>query len=185
MNRRQFLLAGGGAIGTLAGGTAVGKATRADIVATDEMSRATGEPVALSRTVTDESVTYLDATDEVSDRGHTDPFDRWARRECAELAADTVLDVVQDRLEKPIEGVGSGLRALLFGFVVTVDHTVTRNSDGEVVGEPNVRLDRLTAVAPRSMTVTVTLDGRSFTRVLPVGVGHVEVSSLESDGVEG
>lgn len=178
MNRRQLLLAGGGAVGALAAGTAVGAATRVDIVATDEMDRATGEPATLRRTVDGDSVEYLDGTDEVRENGETTPFERWARRECAEVAADSVVGIVQQRLDEPVEGVGSGLRALLFGFVVTVDHTVTRNREGEVVSEPNVPLDRLTAVAPRSVRVTISLDGHAFTRRLPVGVGHVEVSYL-------
>lgn len=178
MNRRQFLLAGGGVAGALAGGTAVGAATRADIVLTDEVARAEGAPATRRRTVSGDSVEYLEGTDEVRADGTTTPFERWARRECAEVAADSVVGIVQERLDEPVEGVGSGLRALVFGFVVTVDHTVTRNRDGEVVSEPNVALDRLTAVAPRSITVTVVLDGHEFTRRLPVGVGHVEVSYL-------
>ncbi|WP_152421683.1 hypothetical protein [Halogeometricum pallidum] len=178
MNRRNFLIAGGGTVVALAGGTAVAGATRADILADTELTRGKGEAVKIEKTITPESVEYLESTNEVRENGHTQPFNNWARRECAEIGAGEVVPVVDDRLETAVEGVGSGVRYLIFGPVITVDHTVTRDRDGSIVSEPNVTLEQLISVAPRTMTVTVTLDGHTFTKEFPVGVGHSEVSYL-------
>lgn len=177
MNRRRVLVAGGGTAAALAGGTAVASATRADLLASSELTRGKGEPMARERTITREAVAYLESTDAVEENGDTQPFERWARRECVEIGAGAVVSVVDGRLDEPVDGVGSGVRYLLFGPVITVDHTVTRDRDGGVVTEPDVTLDRLIAAAPRTMTVTVVLDGRAFTAETPVGVGHVEVST--------
>lgn len=177
MNRRKYLVAAGGALVAVTGGTAVANATRADILADSELTRGKGDAETTARTVTRESVEYLESTNEVDERGHTEPFEGWARRECAAIGANEVVPVVEDRLDESVEGVGSGVRHLLFGPVVTLDHTVTRDRDGSIASEPNVQLDRLISVAPRTMTVTVTLDGRGYTTEVPVGVGHAEVSA--------
>lgn len=171
MNRRKVLVAAGGAIGTVAGGTAVANAARADILADGELTRGGGEPAAREKTIDRDSVEYVDATNVVRENGHARPFDRWARRECEEIGAGTVVSVVEERLDTTVEGVGSGVRFLLFGPVVTVDHTVTRDRDGSIVSEPNVQFERLLSVAPRTLTVTVILEGQRFTKEMPVGVG--------------
>lgn len=176
MNRRKLLVSGTGALVAVAGGTAVANATRADISADGELTRGAGDAVAIAETVTRDSVEYLESSNDVVENGHTAPFEEWARRECEEIAADEVVPVVDDRIEASVEGVGSGVRYLLFGPVITVDHTVTRDRDGSVASEPNVPFERLISVAPRTVTVTVTLDGRGFTTAVPVGVGHAEVS---------
>lgn len=159
-----------------AGGTAAANATRADILADSELTRGEGEAATRERTIRGDSVEYVASTNEVRENDRPEPFERWARREGTEIGADTVLSIVENRLEKSVEGVGSGVRYLLFGPVVTVDHTVTRERDGATVSEPNVRLERLVSVAPRTMTVTVSLEEREFTTEIPVGVGHSVVS---------
>jgi len=176
MNRREYLLTAGGALTAIAGGTAAANATRADILADSELTRGKGDTVAKTTTVTRDSVNYLDSTGEVSDRGHVEPFDQWARRECVEFGASAVVGVIQSRLRRSIDGVGSGVRALLFGSVISVDHTVTRGRDGDVVNEPNVTLKQLISMAPRRMSITVSLEGQTYTTDVPVGVGHTEVS---------
>lgn len=176
MNRRQFLIASGGTAVALAGGTAVATATRADILADNELTRGEGEAEAIERTITSNAVEYLESTNEVSENSHTEPFNEWARRESLKIGASAVVAVVENRVEKSVEGVGSGVRYLMFGPVITVDHTVTRDRDGSVVSKPNVTLDQLIAAAPRAMTVTITLEGQRFTNEMPVGVGHVEIS---------
>lgn len=176
MNRRKALASAGGTLLAVVGGTAVADATRADVLADSELTRGKGDVVAIERTVTRDSVAYLESTDDVEEDGHTVPFETWARGECREVGAAEVLAVVERRLGKSVEGVGSGVRYLLFGPVVTVDHTVTRDREGSVESEPNVPLDRLIAVAPRTVTVTVALEGRRYTAGTPVGVGHAEVS---------
>lgn len=176
VNRRTLLAAGAGGLAAVAGGAALADATRADVAADRQLTRGEGDRAALERTVARESVEYLEATDEVEADGRTVPFEEWARREAAEVGADAVVGVVEDRLDRSLRGVGSGVRYLLFGPVVTLDHTVTRNREGEVVNEPDVPLETLVAVAPRRLAVTVVLEGRSSTARFPVGVGHVEVS---------
>jgi len=177
MNRREYLAVAGGSLVAVGGGAGLARATRADIAASGELNRGSGAPVTREQTITRESVEYLPETNEVRERGSTQAFDDWARRECAAIGAREVLAVVQNRFDTAVEGVGSGVRHLLFGPAVTVDHTVTRDRDGEVTSEPNVTLDALTAAAPRTMTITVILDGQRYTRELPVGVGHTEVSA--------
>ena len=176
MDRRRFLIAGGGTVVAVAGGTAVANATRADLFADSELTRGKGEAVAIEKTITRDSVEYLESTKAVRESGHTQPFKKWARSEARETGATEVLPVVDNRLDKAVEGVGSGVRYLLFGPVITVDHTVTRDRDGSIVSEPNVPLEQLISVAPRALTVTVTLDGHAFTKEFTVGVGHSEVS---------
>jgi len=180
--RRKYLVSAGGALVTLTGGTAVVRETRADILADGELTRGRGEPAKVERAIVRDSVEYLEPTDEVRENGHTDPFGEWARRECGEVGAEAVVSVVERRIDGPVEGVGSGVQYLLFGPVVTVDHTVTQERDGSVASEPNIPLDRLVSVAPPTMTVTVALDGREYTAELPVGVGHAEVSPDRSRG---
>jgi hypothetical protein len=182
VNRRRYLLAAGGTLATLGGGAAVADATRADLTVDRELSRGQGPPATVERTVGRDGVEYVASSDTVRVDGRSEPFERWARRKCEGIGAHTVVAIVDDRLDANLEGVGSGVRSLLFGPVVTVDHTVTRNRDGEVVSEPNVPVDRVRVVAPRTLSVTVTLEGRRLTRRLPVGVGHGEVQYLDGDG---
>lgn len=181
MNRRRYLVSAGGAIVAVTGGTAIANETRADVYADSELTRGTGEAVAIERRITRDSVEYLAGTDAVEENGHTAPFDEWARSECVEVGANAVVTVVEDRFDTSVDGVGSGVRYLLFGPVVTADHTVTRDRDGSVVSEPNVSLDQLISVAPRTMTVTVDLESRGYTTDVPVGVGHAEME-VDSDG---
>ncbi len=177
MNRRQVLLAGGGAILTAIGGTAAASETRADLLATSELTRGKGETLTIEKSITRESVKYLESTNQVSENGHTEPFTKWARRESATIGAREILSVIETRLDTPVEGVGSGVRYLVFGPVVTVDHTITRDNDGSIVSEPTVTLDQLISVSPNTLTVTVTLNGHALTRDFPVGVGQSEMSA--------
>lgn len=173
MNRRKFLLASGGIISV--GGTAVASATRTDILADEELTRGKGKAVALENTNTLDSVTYLESTNEVRKNGNTLPFNKWARWECADIGASEVVFIVDNRLEPTVEGVGSGVASQIFGPVITADHTVTRDSDGTIVSEPNVTLDELISVAPRTVTVTVNLEGRGYATDIPVGVGQMRL----------
>jgi hypothetical protein len=176
MNRRTLLITGGGTVAAFAGGTAVASTTRADILANSELTRGRGETVTREKTITRESVEYQESTNQVRENGHTEPFDEWARRESAAIGASEIVSVVENRLNTSVEGVGSGVRYLIFGPVIAVDHTVTRARDGSTVSEPNVTLEQLLSVAPGTITVTVTLDGHAFTKKFPVGGGHSEVS---------
>jgi hypothetical protein len=180
VNRREFLVSTAGVCGVAAGGTLLAESTRADVLASDELTRGNGDPASITETVTGDDVEYLPSTNEVRAGDGTTPFDTWARLECHDAAGSEILEIVDDRSEKSVEGVGSGIRHLAFGLVVTVDHAVTRDRDGDVTSRPNVALDRLIAVAPRTLTVTVELDGQTDRRTFPVGVGHVEYQKHDS-----
>lgn len=174
MDRRQLLAVAGGGIAALAGGTAVADATRADLLVDSELTRAEGDPTTVSRTVTSEAVEFRgDGT--VVENGTTWPRERWERSRCAEAGARAAVETADERIETPVEGVGSGVRSLAFGPVLTVDHTVVRDRDGAVESEPNVSVDRLVAAAPRTVTVSLAVADRTVTRLFPVGVGYGEV----------
>ncbi|MFC6862511.1 hypothetical protein ACFQGE_03425 [Halomicroarcula sp. GCM10025817] len=176
MNRRRYLSALGGGLAALVGAVALGDATRADVAAERGLHRPSGAPVS-TRTVRDD-VTYLPERDAVRDGDGTRPFAAWLRRTAFEHAAETVVPVVEDRLGESDAGLGRGIRSLLFGSIVTVDYGVTRNRDGDVVAEPSVPLERVLSVAPRSVDVTVELDGRTARRGAPVGVEVTETQYL-------
>lgn len=178
MDRRRFLASLGGSLAAIAGGTATASGTKADIAADGRLHRPDGEPAATTETVTDGSVDYLSESDCVRDEHGTEPFDQWAKQTAIEHAAETVLSVVDDRLDEDDPGLGRGIRSLLFGLVVTVDHTVTRDRDGDVVHEPNVSMEQVLSVAPPTIRATVELDGRSLERAVPVAVGHSEAQYL-------
>lgn len=169
MRRRKLLAGLGAGVAALGGGVTVADATRADIAAEGALQRPDGPPVTTTKTVGEDAIPRPDA----------EPFERWARWTAYEHAAETVLSVVDDRLDEPVSGLGRGVRSLVFGLVVTVDHGVTRNRDGEVVSEPSVTLDQVVSVAPRTMTVTVETDERSATREVPVAVSESDTVYLD------
>ncbi|MFC7021404.1 MULTISPECIES: hypothetical protein [Haloarcula] len=176
MNRRRYLSGVGAALAALLGVAAVGDATRADVAAERGLHRPRGAPVS-TRAVRDDA-TFLTERDGVRDGDGTHPFAAWLRRTAFEHATETVVPVVEDRLGESDTGLGRGIRSLVFGSVVTVDYGVTRDRDGTVVAEPSVPLDRVLSVAPRTVTVTVELDGRTARREVPVGVEETEAQYL-------
>ncbi|GGN86452.1 hypothetical protein [Haloarcula pellucida] len=179
MNRRRYLAGIGGGLAALVGATAVADATRADIAADGALHRPSGAPVETTKTVDADAVTYLPDRDAVREDGGTEPFGEWVRWTAFEHAAERVVPTVEDRLDEPDAGLGRGIRSLVFGLVVTVDYGTTRNRDGEVVSEPTVPLDRVLSVAPRTVTVTVELDGRSAVRGVPVAVEETATQYLD------
>lgn len=191
MNRRTYLAGVGAGVASLTGGFAAAEATRADIAAEPSLIRGDGDPVATRETVERDSAEYLEATDEVRYaaryRGdepaayETEPFERWAKRACASAGSRAVLSVIDDRFEKPITGLGKGVRGLLLGPAITVDHVVVRDEDGTVVNEPSVGLDELVAATPRAVDVTVTFEGREYAWAVPVAVEQVERQALRGE----
>lgn len=177
MNRRRYLAAVGGGLATLVGATAVADATRADIAADGDLHRPDGAPAATTESV-DEGVRYLPDRGVVRDERGTEPFGEWVRRTTFEHAAETVVPVVEDRLGEADAGLGRGIRSLVFGLLVTVDYSVTRNREGAVVSEPSVSFDRVLSVAPRRVTVTVEVDGRTEVREVPVAVAETAARYL-------
>lgn len=199
MNRRAYLAGIGAGVASLAGGLAVAEATRADVMAEPSLIRGEGDPVSASETVERDYVEYVEATDEVRyvtvERGddsetvvhdgeaasETEPFERWANRACASVGSRAVLPAVDRRFEQPVAGLGKGVRGLVFGLMITVDHVVVRDEDGSVVNEPNVGLDELVAATPRAVNATITFEGREHTRAVSVAVEHAETRSLPGE----
>lgn len=151
------------------------KTTRADVTADPSLFRGEGNPVTTRQTIDRDSIEYLEETNEVRYGDTTESFKRWARRECTAVGSAAVLPAIDSRFEKPIEGVGKGVRDLLFGLVITVDYTIVRDRDRSVTSEPNVGFKELVAVTPRTVTATVVLEGRDYTRVVPVIVQQSEL----------
>lgn len=175
MDRRKFLVSAGAGGLAVAGGATLASVTRADIPF-DGLTRGRGSPATIRRTITNDDVTYHEVTNEVSTSGSRLPFDVWASRECNKIGARNVVQILEDRLDRELKGVGSGVRHLIFGPVITVDHNVTLDQNN-VVNEPNVSLDRLISVTPRTITTTIHLAGTAYSNTTPVGVGHHEVSA--------
>jgi hypothetical protein len=147
--------------------------------------RAEGEPISADRAITDEpgytdDIEYFPANGTVRyvayrpvrgpESFETWTFAQWGRLEAATVAAERAREVTQRRL-----GV-SGLR----GGITTApdaDETATvaivsveelRNRQGTVVETPAASLSALVEVAPRSVAVTLSLDGDPFSREVPV-----------------
>ena len=105
-------------------------------------------------------------------------FEEWDKIECAEIGIERVRGVTADRLGTDEFGSSIGQPP---GFssadasVIWVEMT-TQTEDGETVSTSTVPLARLADVAPRSVDVTVSLEGDTFSRIVPVFAEHVAIS---------
>lgn len=178
MKRRGLLSVMGGGLAFLAGGTIAARAARADIAADSALFRGKGAPISTKETITQDSIEYVDGTNKVRYAGTTEPFQRWARRRCASVGSTAALPAIDERLEKPTEGIGKGVRGLFFGLVISVHHTIWRNPDESVRSRPIVPFDELVEVAPRDVNTTVVLEGHEYSRNVPVMVERVEYVPL-------
>lgn len=174
MNRRQYLISAGGVLGAIGGGLVVGKVTRADVFLDSDLTWGEGDAATIEKSITRESVEYLQSSDRVRENSYTQPFPEWATSECAEIGAKEVPSIVDSRIDKEVEGIGSGVKLPIFGPLITADHTISHNREGEVISEPNITLERLISVAPRTITVTLSLKSEEHTKTVPVGVGRVK-----------
>jgi hypothetical protein len=165
--------------------------------ATPEPTTGEGRPVTVERTVTDDGLTYLNETDEVryvAAYRHTNrdevengseperepvyetvPFERWARTECASVAAAAVGETLEERLGQSLDAVSTGISSGDEGPVVTVAHTVTRDREGDVESRPSVAFDRLVSVTPASADATIVFEGHRHSETIPVRVRHVAI----------
>lgn len=174
MKRRSLFAAVGGGLAFLTGGTIAARAARADITADPALFRGKGAPISTKETITRDSIEYVDGTNKVRWAGTTEPFQRWARRECASVGSMAVLPAIDERLEKPVKGIGKGVRGLFFGLVISVHHTIWRNPDGSVESRPIMPFDELVAMTPRVVNATVVLEGHEYSRNVPVMVTRAE-----------
>jgi hypothetical protein len=98
-------------------------------------------------------------------------FAEWGRIESASVGGERVRAVTADRLG--VEGVGSGVStppagADTEGPVVTVVLSTSLDRDGEVLRWPVATFPELVATAPRSVDVTLTIEGDTYSRTVPV-----------------
>ena len=105
-------------------------------------------------------------------------FEEWGKIECSEVGVERVRNVTADRLGTDEFGSSIGQPPGFFSAdasVIWVEVT-TQTEDGETVSTPTVPLARLADVAPRSVDVTVSLEGDTFSRTIPVFAEHVAIS---------
>lgn len=145
--------------------------------------RAEGAPVAVERAIADEAIEYRPVSDTVrwsksTDRTGpfvTEPFEKWAGRRAASVGSEVVIPTIRDRVGKEITGIGTGVAGELIGTVIAVRVGTTFDVEGNVISKPNVSTETLVEVTPRTIRSTITLEGRKFTRPVPVFVEEAAV----------
>lgn len=145
--------------------------------------RAAGDPTSIEQTITDDAVAYHDSTDTVEwPRGAgtttSEPFEYWAHRKTAVVGSDVVLETIQDRIGTELSGVGKGASGELVGMVISVMIGTHYARDGSVISEPAISKSELIDVAPRTVRVTISLDGREYSRAVPVFVEEADTYNL-------
>lgn len=154
--------------------------------------RGEGEPVAIERAITEDSVEFEPSTDTVryptlmgSDGPvayETESFESWADRKCAIIGSETVLPTIQERFDKEVQGIGKGVGQAdtsgNLGTVITVWATTHRNQNGEITSEPNFSFQALVERTPRSVHATITLEDLEHSRSVPVLVEEQELHDL-------
>lgn len=142
--------------------------------------RATGDPVSVERTITNESTEYRAASDTVRYPKYkdgetpveygTEPFERWARRKCASVGSEVLLPTIQDRFDEEVNGVGKGVSHEATGLVIKAFISEPDDRDGNDASGPTVAKTELRETAPRTIRTTVRLEDRALTRPVPVYV---------------
>lgn len=155
--------------------------------------RCEGEPVTAERTVTDEpgyvdDVRYFPGNETlrvVIGRSDDEPvsfstwsFEKWATFECSEAGLGRARAVTADRLgtNEFGSGIGRPPRSAATSSEVVWLEVSTHVQDDDVVRTPAVSLARLVQTAPRSVEATVSLEGDTFSRTVPVFGRHVQTS---------
>lgn len=103
-------------------------------------------------------------------------FEEWARIETAELGATQARTVTAQRLD--IEEVRSGVSSPpeddgTESPVITLQISKELSRDGEVVRWPVTTFPNLKQVAPHSVDVTLSIEGDTYSRMIPVYVEYV------------
>ena len=144
-----------------------------------------GAPVSTEQTITDEGIEYRPSSDTVkwvklrSEEGpvayETEPFEKWADRRCAAVGSDIVLPTIQTRVDKELQGVGKGASGEIIGLVITVHIGSAYDRDGNVLSEPNISVETLLDVTPRTVQTTIKLKEREHFRSVPVFVEESDI----------
>jgi hypothetical protein len=150
-----------------------------------EATRPNGAPVSTDRTITDEpgynqdeleyfpenqTVRYISLRSGGRPAGYdTWTFNEWGRIESAEIGARRASEVTASRLG--VEGLGGGMSSPpdeSEGLVIIVRIKKVLDRDGKVVSWPVATFPDLLEAAPRSVDVTLTIEGDTYTRTVPV-----------------
>jgi len=162
-------------------------ATRTRVGPTEQPVRCRGDPVSAERTVVDEpgyedDMRYFssNSTVRIVATRNADgpvsyesvPFAEWADWESGEAATERVRAVTADRLDTDEfgSGYGDGPASAETDQVVWVSVSTRDTDDGTVT--PTVSLPALADAAPRSVEVTVSLEGDERSKTLPVYARH-------------
>lgn len=153
--------------------------------------RCRGEPISAERTVTDEpgyeddmkyfpsneTIRYVAMMNSDGPAGYeTISFEEWGSIECTEAGLEKVREVMADRLDSDEFGSAMGTPPGFFSsdeLVITLE-IATRVKDEETV-TPALSLSKLADVAPKSVDATVSLDGKEYSRTVPVFAEHIKV----------
>lgn len=154
-------------------------------------TRPNGEPIITEQTITDEpgyeddieyfpgnqTVRYVKLVSGGEPAAYdTWSFEEWGSIESAEVGAKRAETVTADRLG--VEGVGSAISrppkdAETDELVIMLEVTKTVNNDDEVVNWPVATFPAIKKAAPRSVDVTLTLEGDTVSRTVPVYVRYM------------
>lgn len=202
MNRRRFLGWTGGLGISLAGCLGYSAPRSKTLTVTRQAPyagpvRCRGDPVAVVQTYMDQpgyeddreyfpenkTLRYVAATSGGEPAlFNTQSFEEWGSIECASVGAKRVRNATASRLgtDDFSAGVGHpGGREPSSSTEVAIVLTVTtRNNVGESVRTPPVPLARLADVAPRTANSTVSIEGDTFSRAVPVFASHTESSEV-------
>lgn len=143
--------------------------------------RGEGEPITARETLALAESEYLEETNEVrhavarNEEGPvewaTEPFSRYARRECAKVGSEAVRSAIEDRLGSEVEHVAAGARFDTGGDadvdaeddadvdaeldVLVIYRVWVDDWDGGVTSAPTVDFDELVAVTPSTAKAAV------------------------------
>ena len=148
--------------------------------------RGKAEPVSAERSVTDKhgytdgieyfpsnSTVRYELTTGIPKYYDTMSFERWGELETASAAADRAKASAVGHLGVTEDAVSAWTgsrpdRAPTDLSVTGLQVATVENSDGEVIDTPPVTLPELVEVTPRAVDATVSLDGDSYSRTVPV-----------------
>ena len=110
-------------------------------------------------------------------------FEEWATIEAAEVAKPRAVAVTAERLGTDEFGssIGRPPESADTDDIVVWLYLSTQVEDGEVVSTPSMDLRELVEEAPRSVDATVSLEGDTFSRSVPVYAEHARVGLLAAE----
>jgi hypothetical protein len=105
----------------------------------------------------------------------TIPFERWAETQCAHVGSQKVAEVMEARLDGNTSEVNAGVTTQNGSQTVIVTRSTVFDRDGEVKSTPSMSYEQLAAVAPSTVTATVSLENHSRTCTVPVEITNMSM----------